>query len=230
MVDVTDPKGMCNGCDIEYTAGNYFSGNTTYLKLCHDEECLNQIETFRLNVVQDEFIYVHFAPLNYQNTIANPRVMPKSVGCYYDYGPGYEDPLEESICNITSSIYGNGGSHQNMHSNATATHHSTGGGICTCEDGHTYLVGEVTSGKLACVDGHDGGVTIPGSGEHTAMVVLCKERPAYIKGYMAKINAKLMSKVYAKRLKIIIKMYYDADQEVFLPKGDENSINLSFSL
>jgi hypothetical protein len=39
-----------------------------------------------------------------------------------------------------------------------------------------------------------------------------------------------MSKAYAKRLKIIIKMYYDADQEVFLKKGTENSIDLSFSL
>jgi hypothetical protein len=47
---------------------------------------------------------------------------------------------------------------------------------------------------------------------------------------LATINAKLMSKAYAKRLKIIIKMYYDADQEVFLKKGTENSIDLSFSL
>jgi hypothetical protein len=116
LIDVTDPKDICIGCEIKYTAANYFSGNTTYLKLCYDKECLNQLETFRLNVEIDEFIYVQFAPLNYQNTVANPRVMPKSVGCYYDYGPGYEDPLIESHCNVTSNIYGNGGSHQNVHS------------------------------------------------------------------------------------------------------------------
>jgi hypothetical protein len=86
--------------------------------------------------------------------------MPESVGCYYNYGPGYEDPLDESICNITNKIYGNEGRHKNVHVKDTDLHYSESGGICTCEDGHTYLAGESKSGKLACVNGHDGGVTI----------------------------------------------------------------------
>jgi hypothetical protein len=135
LIDVTNPQGICIGCEIQYTQANYFSGNTTYLKLCFDEECLNQIETFRLNVEVNEYIYAQFAPLNYQNTIANPRVMPKSVGCYYNYGPGYEDQFEELLCNVTSKIYGNEGEHKNLLMKVDDTYHSTSGGICICEDG-----------------------------------------------------------------------------------------------
>jgi hypothetical protein len=186
---VTSPKGICIGCEIQYTAANYFSGNTTYLKLCSDEECLNQLETYRLDVEVNEFIYVQFAPLNYQNTIANPRVMPKSVGCYYNYGPGYEEQFEELLCNVTSKIYGNEGEHKNFHLKDDEPYHSTSGGICICEDGYSYHVGEVTPGKLACVGGHDQGVTIESEGNHTSMAVICKYRPSYIRGYLAKINA-----------------------------------------
>jgi hypothetical protein len=191
---------------------------------------LNQLETFRLNIEVNEFFYVQFAPLNYHNTIANPRVMPESVGCYYNYGPGYEDQLDESICNITNKIYGNEGRHKNVHVKDTDLHHSESGGICTCEDGLTYLVGEFQSGKLACENGHDGGVTIQASGKHTQMKSFCEIRPSYIRGYLATISAKLMSEIYPKRLKVIIKMLYHADHEVFLPRGTENSIDLSFSL
>jgi hypothetical protein len=62
------------------------------------------------------------------------------------------------------------------------------------------------------------------------MKTTCKIRPSYIRGYLATISAKLMSEIYPKRLKVIIKMLYHADHEVFLPKGTENSIDLSFSL
>jgi hypothetical protein len=152
------------------------------------------------------------------------------VGCYYNYGPGFEDPLDESICNITSKVYGNEGLHKNVHIIDPKLHYSKGGGICNCEDGTTYLVGERTLGNLACNLGHDGGVTLHGPGDHSNMMVTCKKRPSYIVGYLATISAKLMCQLYPHRLKIIIKMNYDADQEVFIPRGTENHINLSFSL
>ena len=87
-------------------------------------------------------------------------MLPNSVGCFYDYGPGYEDPLGKSICNITKNIYGNEGLHKNTHEPDKDIHHTVSGGICTCADGDTYLVGESTSGNLACLFGHDGGVTV----------------------------------------------------------------------
>lgn len=156
--------------------------------------------------------------------------MPESVGCYYNYGPGYEDPLDENICNITRKIYGNEGTHKNSHVIDQDEHYSVGGGICTCEDGTSYHVGESTLGKLACHSGHDGGVTLLEPGHQTKMKVTCEYRPSYIVGYLAKINTKLMSQLYHHRLKIMIEMIYDADQEIFTPRDPENHITLSFSL
>jgi hypothetical protein len=40
LIDVTSPEDICIACQIEYEGSNYFSGNTTYLKLCYDKECI----------------------------------------------------------------------------------------------------------------------------------------------------------------------------------------------
>jgi hypothetical protein len=40
LIDVTSPKEICIGCEIDYVEGNYFSGNTTYVKICFDIECI----------------------------------------------------------------------------------------------------------------------------------------------------------------------------------------------
>jgi hypothetical protein len=39
LIDVTSPVDICIGCEIKYVSGSYFSGNTTYLKLCYDKLC-----------------------------------------------------------------------------------------------------------------------------------------------------------------------------------------------